>query len=613
MSFQSCYNSVIARSPQQLTLNEQVIDLKPAGHLKNRWEQLYHSSQFPLEFRRLKQKATFRSEWDSLHLTSPIPLRLRELIQRINCQIKANGSIDERAYLAGFKVLAEQLQSEFSIDRPIHNDIFNVSDFILIKSQLEHQDQSLLQIWEKIAFKIPEEKKPIFDSALSPMEKAEKIRKWIASPSMKPILNTISELDLSYCNLKTLPPEIQFLSALKELHLKGNELDVLPLQILSLKDLEYLDLSYNYFIEIPSAIAKIPSLKQLILSNNRISEVQKELGGLDNLELLDLSDNPILFIDKLVKESDNLAISHNNVVVQHAIESHQICSSPIGKLYQGILKRVKKEKIYELLSCLDRKTRNDIKQRLEIQAKHSANKDPLTCLGLILRSLLLEQWEELPASQKKCGLQLLQEMTGSDFDAADEYATHRLLTMNIPQLADILSMVSKVDIEKFKQMSTEEKGNALEMLCFSQQILLLRESLDSSVDIPEQYVDLTTSSIMIDPVKDHCGGKEGGHRFEKHSILRYASEEVISADKVDQTSHEIPATCPFSRQPLGVDRTIIYKNDELNSESWTYTWFFHLFDLSKKEEEGLIIDSDFQREILAWLKTQHGIDPPTMS
>ena len=75
----------------------------------------------------------------------------------------------------------------------------------------------------------------------------------------------LKELDLSYGNLTSIPPEV-----------------------FRLEHLERLDLDWNEISEIPPTIERLRNLKHLYLDFNRITAVPSSIGQLQNLEILHL-------------------------------------------------------------------------------------------------------------------------------------------------------------------------------------------------------------------------------------------------------------------------------------------------------------------------------------
>jgi hypothetical protein len=88
--------------------------------------------------------------------------------------------------------------------------------------------------------------------------------------------NKLEKLDISKCNVKFLPKEINFLSGLKEIEISSNNLICLPIEIGNLCNLEYLNLEGNNISELPSEIGNLKKLKYLILIGNNFSIEEKE-------------------------------------------------------------------------------------------------------------------------------------------------------------------------------------------------------------------------------------------------------------------------------------------------------------------------------------------------
>ncbi len=106
----------------------------------------------------------------------------------------------------------------------------------------------------------------------------------------------VTRLDLSNCNLKSIPEEVFFFTNLRELYLSGNKLREIPSDIKVLQNLEVLDLSHNDFESFPEVVVELSSLEVLDLIKNRISEIPESILCLDNLYYLHLGGNPVDFV-----------------------------------------------------------------------------------------------------------------------------------------------------------------------------------------------------------------------------------------------------------------------------------------------------------------------------
>jgi len=74
---------------------------------------------------------------------------------------------------------------------------------------------------------------------------------------------SLKTLSLRYNSLKVIPEEITQLTELKELYLDGNDLENLPRSLIDLKQLNILAIGNNNFKQLPSVLKEIPSLKRI--------------------------------------------------------------------------------------------------------------------------------------------------------------------------------------------------------------------------------------------------------------------------------------------------------------------------------------------------------------
>ena len=109
-----------------------------------------------------------------------------------------------------------------------------------------------------------------------------------------------TQLDLSYCELTTLPREIGKLDQLVSLDLCGNDLIALPPEIGQLRHLTQLDLRHNQLISLPSETGLLTGLCSLDLRDNRISGLPSEMEMMVNLSTLDLRQNLIQVFPQVI-------------------------------------------------------------------------------------------------------------------------------------------------------------------------------------------------------------------------------------------------------------------------------------------------------------------------
>ncbi len=131
----------------------------------------------------------------------------------------------------------------------------------------------------------------------------EQIRAWINNPENVGLLQQVTELTLSNCDLQALPPEIGKLSALRYLNLHNNKLTSLPPEIGNLTALRNLVLAGNRLTSLPGEIGNLTALEELDLAFNQLTFLPSEIGNLTSLQQLRLTDNQL---KSLPREIDRL-------------------------------------------------------------------------------------------------------------------------------------------------------------------------------------------------------------------------------------------------------------------------------------------------------------------
>jgi len=127
----------------------------------------------------------------------------------------------------------------------------------------------------------------------------EKVEKII----QKCILNKCTTLDLSHCNLTSVPAKIAELKHIKELNLSHNYINDLPHFIDKLKNLEILDVSFNclnYVNGLPFTIGS-SFIKKLDISNNNFNRPPVEIYNLSFLNEIKYNGNPFLEDNQIVQ------------------------------------------------------------------------------------------------------------------------------------------------------------------------------------------------------------------------------------------------------------------------------------------------------------------------
>ena len=119
-------------------------------------------------------------------------------------------------------------------------------------------------------------------------------------------LTNLTTLDLSKNQLETLSPEIGKLKNLTTLNLYGNQLERLPAEIVELTNLTMLNLSDNQLMSLPAEIVDLKNLTWLFLSGNQLKRLPGGIVKLTNLTLLNLSKNQLTSLPAEIVELTNL-------------------------------------------------------------------------------------------------------------------------------------------------------------------------------------------------------------------------------------------------------------------------------------------------------------------
>ncbi len=105
--------------------------------------------------------------------------------------------------------------------------------------------------------------------------------------------NHSPKLDLSFLNLRSLPPFLSQLTHLRDIDLSKNLLKSFPSELNDLIFLCRLDLSANELETLPEEISRLHYLQDLKLGGNRLSRLPTELASLRFLKSLDISYNKL--------------------------------------------------------------------------------------------------------------------------------------------------------------------------------------------------------------------------------------------------------------------------------------------------------------------------------
>jgi Leucine-rich repeat (LRR) protein len=116
----------------------------------------------------------------------------------------------------------------------------------------------------------------------------------------------ITELQLAFNTITTIPKDISLLQDLKILALNNNRITSVPEELGELTALTALFLETNNLTSIPKNIGKLGSIKILNLSKNQIEQIPNTVGNLILLITLNLEDNRLLFLPDSIGELINL-------------------------------------------------------------------------------------------------------------------------------------------------------------------------------------------------------------------------------------------------------------------------------------------------------------------
>eukprot|EP00066_Takifugu_rubripes_P005777 XP_003970078.2 PREDICTED: PH domain leucine-rich repeat-containing protein phosphatase 2 [Takifugu rubripes] len=108
---------------------------------------------------------------------------------------------------------------------------------------------------------------------------------------------TLTELNLSCNNLKTVPAKIGNLQSLQTLSLDGNHLSSLPEEASGLAQLNSLGLSFNNFTHVPAVLERLGAVDRLAMAGNRVESLDLcALARMSHLKNVDLRLNGLKWV-----------------------------------------------------------------------------------------------------------------------------------------------------------------------------------------------------------------------------------------------------------------------------------------------------------------------------
>lgn len=150
-----------------------------------------------------------------------------------------------------------------------------------------------------------------------------------AHPRIWSFAHCLLNLDISFNQLHTIPPEISNLSLLQELNCACNKLQYLPGSIASMSWLRVIKANGNGISIVPKEIGQCKALELLNLSENILTSLPPEIAGCSSLAKLLLQNNDLprlpLSMSTLTGQIQDLDISNNSheMVTTMPIEIHR--------------------------------------------------------------------------------------------------------------------------------------------------------------------------------------------------------------------------------------------------------------------------------------------------
>ena len=147
-------------------------------------------------------------------------------------------------------------------------------------------------------------------------------------------LYKLTNLDLGYKKLISIPKEIGQLTNLTQLILYDNHLTSIPKEIGHLTNLTKLGLSINQLTSIPKEISQLKNLTYLGLSDNQLTSIPQEIGQLSNLIYIELYNNPLIELPYELCNLKKLEKNYYNSIVNHKLykklNTTESCSTKIN-------------------------------------------------------------------------------------------------------------------------------------------------------------------------------------------------------------------------------------------------------------------------------------------
>lgn len=102
----------------------------------------------------------------------------------------------------------------------------------------------------------------------------------------------LRQMNIEENRLKTLPPEIGYLTNLLELKMGYNEMETFPDEIGNISALKQLHLEHNKLVSLPKGVKYLGALELLVLTDNLLEDLPNEMVHMTSLAELKVDGNP---------------------------------------------------------------------------------------------------------------------------------------------------------------------------------------------------------------------------------------------------------------------------------------------------------------------------------
>jgi hypothetical protein len=235
-----------------------------------------------------------------------------------NLTHEAIQKMDKNGHYNKIVEISETVQrtaKELGID--LSTKSLNPIDLGLIVQEIQKiRDHDLVIFFEHLIEKIPATltERTQLRALPTDSERVVYIHKWLENH--RSFLDKVTVLQINHAGLKSIPPEIKWLTHLHTLSLSENQLRTIPSEIGEFSNLKRLYLHKNQISYLPKAFYKLSKLDTVYLSNNHLQELSDSFHLLSNLQQVELSNNGLFYLPKQwadLKKLYRINVSHNNL------------------------------------------------------------------------------------------------------------------------------------------------------------------------------------------------------------------------------------------------------------------------------------------------------------